>query len=81
MQKLLDRKWKESYSDSRRGARLKSPPKPGRSVTEMEKYQLRFLESEKETFICNGSQIFPQDWGSEQGDSGQEEGEASQAGL
>lgn len=30
-------------------------------MTEMEKYQIHFLESEKETFICNGLQIFSQE--------------------
>lgn len=41
--------------------RIKSPLKPGSSMTEMEKYQIHFLESEKETFICNGLQIFSQE--------------------
>lgn len=47
----------------------------------MEKYQIRFLESEKETFICNGLQIFSQERGSECGKRGQEEGEASKPRL
>lgn len=46
----------------------------------MEKYQIRFLESEKET-ICNGSQIFSQEQLSEHGKRGQEEGEASEPHL
>lgn len=36
----------------------------------MEKYQIRFLESEKEIFICNGPQIFSQERDSEHGKRG-----------
>lgn len=61
--------------------RIKSPLKPGSGVTEMEKYQIFFLESEKEIFICNGLQIFSQERGSKHGKKGQEEGEASEPHL
>lgn len=47
--------------------RIKSPLKPGSGVTEMEKYQICFLESEKETFI---RKYFPRSRGSEHGKRG-----------